>query len=101
MSLPDYKTLYDFSLTRVHDFWRAMWDFGEIRGTMGQRVVDGLDRMPGATFFPDATLNFAENMLRITDDRPAILFNGEGQRRSEMTFRQLSERVARFANALR
>jgi acetoacetyl-CoA synthetase len=101
VSLPDYKTLYDFSLKRVEDFFRAMWDFGEIRGTMGDRVVEGLDRMPGAIFFPDATLNFAENMLRVRDDRPAIVFNGEGQRRSTVTCRELSDRVAQFANALR
>jgi acetoacetyl-CoA synthetase len=101
VSIPDYKTLYEYSLTRVDDFWRAMWDFGEIRGTMGERAVEGLERMPGAKFFPDATLNFAENMLRSRDDRPAIIFNGEGQRRSSMTFRELSDRVAQFANALR
>ncbi len=101
VSLPDYKTLYDFSLKRVEDFFRAMWDFGEIRGTMGDRVVEGLDRMPGAIFFPDATLNFAENMLRVRDDRPAIVFNAEGQRRSTVTCRELSDRVAQFANALR
>ena len=41
-----------------------MWEFGGIRGTMGERVVADLDRMPGATFFPDATLNFTENLLR-------------------------------------
>jgi acetoacetyl-CoA synthetase len=101
LSVPDYRALYDFSLTRVDDFWRAMWDFGDIRGTMGERVVEGLDRMPGATFFPDARLNFAENLLRSRDDRPAIIFNGEGQRRRALTFRELSDGVAQFANALR
>ena len=101
IAIPDYKALYDFSITRVEDFFRAMWDFGEIRGTMGPRVVEGLDRMPGATFFPGATLNFAENMLRGRDDHPAIVFNGEGQRRSTMTFRALRDRVAQVANALR
>ena len=41
-----------------------MWDFGGIRGEKGSRVAADLDRMPGARFFPDATLNFAENCLR-------------------------------------
>src|SRR5262245_6775394 len=97
----DYAALYDFSLRRTEDFWRLMWEFGEIRGTMGERVVEHPDRMPGARFFPDATLNFAENMLRVRDDRPAIVFNGEGRRRSTLTYRELYDQVTSFATALR
>jgi acetoacetyl-CoA synthetase len=99
--IADYTALYEFSLTRVEDFWRLMWDFGEIRGSMGERIIQAPERMPGAQFFPDARLNFAENMLRRRDDAPAIVFNGEGQRRSTLTWRQLYASVADFAAALR
>jgi acetoacetyl-CoA synthetase len=99
--IADYAALYEFSLTRVEDFWRLMWDFGEIRGSMGERIIHAPEQMPGAQFFPDARLNFAENMLRRRDDAPAIVFNGEGQRRSTLTWRQLYAAVAAFAAALR
>jgi acetoacetyl-CoA synthetase len=99
--IPDYGALYDFSIQRFEDFWRLMWEFGEIRGTMGERVVEHPDRMPGAKFFPDARLNFAENLLRRRGDGIAIVFNGEGQRRGTLTCDELYDRVAGFATGLR
>ena len=70
---PDYPALYDWSIHKPLEFWDAMWDFGGIRGAKGSRVAADMDRMPGARFFPDATVNFAENCLRGSDDGPAIL----------------------------
>jgi acetoacetyl-CoA synthetase len=99
--IADYAALYEFSLDRMEDFWRVMWEFGGIRGTMGDRVVDKRERMPGATFFPDATLNFADNLLRRRDEAPAIIFTGEGGRRQTLSWRDLYDRVAAFAVALR
>jgi acetoacetyl-CoA synthetase len=99
--LADYKSLYAFSLTQPEAFWESFWTFTNVRGTMGERVVEGFDRMPGARFFPDARLNFAENLLRRADDRPAILFKGESGAERSITAGELSRAVARFASALR
>src|SRR4051794_8379356 len=62
-----YAELHAWSVADPLAFWSAMWDFGGILGTRGARVAVDLDRMPGARFFPDATLNFAENVLRDHD----------------------------------
>jgi len=100
--VPDYEALYRFSIDRPQDFWPMMWEFGGVVGNMGSRIVDRLDRMPGATFFPDATLNFAENLLRPgDDDRLAIAFRGEGGAQRRLTRGELRHRVAAFAAALR
>jgi acetoacetyl-CoA synthetase len=99
--VPDYAALYAFSIDRMEDFWRLMWEFGDIRGWMGERIVDKRDHMPGAVFFPDATVNFAENLLRRRDDGPAIIFDGEGRHRVTLSWRDLSDGVAAFAAALR
>jgi acetoacetyl-CoA synthetase len=96
-----YADLYLFSIERPEDFWRLMWEFGGVRGTMGDRVVADLDRMPGARFFPDATLNFAENLLSRRDDRPAIIFRGEDRGTRSMSWAELHDAVMRFAAALR
>jgi acetoacetyl-CoA synthetase len=101
-AIPDYSSLYRFSIDRAEDFWRVMWDFSEIVGTMGERGVDRFDRMPGARFFPDATLNFAENLLRPrAPDDVAIAFRGEGNVRRDLTFGEVRGQVAAFAAALR
>jgi acetoacetyl-CoA synthetase len=57
--------------------------------------------MPGAEFFPDARLNFAENLLRRRDERDALVFQGEGRVRRRMTFRELYDAVSRMAQAFR
>jgi acetoacetyl-CoA synthetase len=100
LALGDYESLRRFSIERPADFWRTVWTFCDIRGAIGERVVDGLDRMPGAQFFPDARLNFAENVLRRRDGAPALIFNGEGRRRT-LSHAELYSGVARFAAALR
>jgi acetoacetyl-CoA synthetase len=95
-----YPELYDWSLRSGDDFWRLMWDFGGIVGRRGDRVVEHPDRLPGARFFPDARINFAENLLRRRDQASAIVFRGEGGRRRTLSFRDLHDAVAGFAQGL-
>jgi acetoacetyl-CoA synthetase len=101
ISTPDYASLYQFSIERPIDFWQLLWEVAGIVGEQGDRPVDHFERMPGAVFFPNGRLNFAENMLRRRDDRVAIMFEGEGRRRQTVTFRELAERVGALAAALR
>jgi acetoacetyl-CoA synthetase len=99
--LDTYAALFAWSLEHRDDFWRLMWEFGGIRGTMGERVVERPERLPGARFFPDARLNFADNLLRRRDDATAIVFRNESGRRRALTFAGLYDAVAGFAHALR
>jgi acetoacetyl-CoA synthetase len=101
VTLPDYEALYHRSIAQPHDFWRLMWAFGGIVGDMGARTIENPDRMPGARYFPDATINFTENLLRRRDDRPALVFNGEGRVGRTMSHGELFGEVAAFARALR
>jgi acetoacetyl-CoA synthetase len=98
--LANYSDLYRYSIDQPSEFWRDVWTFCGIRGEMGDRLVENPHTMPGARFFPDARLNFAENLLRRRDDTPALTFNGEGRRRI-VTCAELYADVGRFANALR
>src|SRR6186997_1476986 len=77
VSIENYAALYDFSIARPEEFWRLMWEFGGVRGTLGSTIVSDFDRMPGARFFPDATINFAANLLTDDGAEPALIFKGE------------------------
>jgi acetoacetyl-CoA synthetase len=100
-SFADYDTLYRWSVTRRENFWSAVWDFFGVVGERGPiTLVDG-DAMPGARWFPDARLNFAENLLRRRDDHPALIFRGEDGHREVISYRHLSDSVARLAASLR
>jgi acetoacetyl-CoA synthetase len=101
-SVDDYPSLYRWSISHPDLFWNAVWQFcgvvGEQRGTP---VLVNADRMPGAQWFPEARLNFAENLLRRRDDATAIVFRGEDMVRSEITYAELYAEVSRLAQALR
>jgi acetoacetyl-CoA synthetase len=101
LDIRDYSGLHQFSVDRSADFWVSVWEFCGIRGARGERALVDVDRMPGARFFPEATLNFAENLLRRRDSAAAIVFNGENRVRRTLSFGELHAEVTRFAAALR
>ena len=96
-----YEELHRWSIERSAEFWELVWRFGEVRGEMGQRRVIDADRMPGARWFPDARLNYAENLLPRDDDHPAIIFRNERGERRELSWRALRREVARIADGLK
>jgi acetoacetyl-CoA synthetase len=97
----DYQALHDWSVENLESFWASIWEYtGVIASQPYERVL--ADRsMPGAQWFPGARLNFAQNLLRYKDDRPAIVFRGENGRHRELTYAELRDQVARVAAALR
>jgi acetoacetyl-CoA synthetase len=100
--LRDYAELRAWSVERPELFWPALWRYGEVRASRPWRdVLAGGERMPGAAWFVGAELNFAENLLRHRDDRPAIIAWTEDGRRDELSYRELYQEVARLAAALR
>ncbi len=66
----DYRTLHEWSVRHSPSFWTEVWNFAAVAGDRGLRASVDLDRMPGGRFFPDATLNFTENLLRRAGRRP-------------------------------
>ncbi len=101
LSLAGYRDLHAWSVKHPDLFWDLLWDFGGVVGEKGRRLAIDLDAMPGAKFFPDAKLNFAENLLRRTDAREALVFRGEDKRTERMTFAQLAALVSRLQQALK
>ncbi len=98
----EYTPLYEWSVENIAAFWAAMWEFADIKASVSyQRVIDDATKMPGAKWFEGARLNFAENLLRYRDDRTALIFKGEDSIRSELTYAQLYDAVAKLARSLR
>ena len=97
-----YDDLYQWSIDDIPGFWSALWEFAGIKASKGcEKVVDDLNRFPGARWFIGARLNFAENLLRYRDDQIAFIFRGETQKTAKMTYRELYATVARLAKSLR
>lgn len=100
--LHDYASLHRWSVEFPENFWSAVWDFCEVRASQRaqQIVADGF-RLPGAQWFVGARFNYAENLLRLDDDTPAIIFRNERGQRRELSWQQLRCEVARIADGLK
>ena len=100
-AFPDYDALYRWSVDQKEAFWSLLWDFCGVIGHNGERIlVDGED-IEKATWFPDASLNFAENLLRRDDDTIAIHFRAEDRVERSMSWKELNRQLACVADWLR
>jgi len=92
-----YQSLYQWSIDEKENFWSALWDYTEVIGDKGERILIDGDNIEKATWFPDATLNFAENLLRRNDSETAIYFRAEDQADYQLSYRELYLQVASVA----
>jgi acetoacetyl-CoA synthetase len=96
----DYPAAHRWSIENPAEFWREVWDYSGVIGHKGDVVFE-----PGATlrqsrFFPQGSLNFAENLLRQKDDSPALISAGEGKDTQTMSWAKLNSQVAALSQWL-
>jgi acetoacetyl-CoA synthetase len=96
-----YAELHRWSVEQPEQFWSGVWDFCGVVGSRGERILQDGDRMPGAAFFPGATLNFATNVLRRRGSAPAIVATTEAGRDRTLGWDELADAVSLAAGALR
>ena len=102
LNLTDYNDLYEWSMCYPEYFWESMWKFGHIIASESYtQICDDMSKMPGAEWFSGAKLNFAENLLKYSDDNIAIKFYGEDKVYRQLTYFQLYNEVEKFSTALR
>ena len=97
-----YQALHAWSVREPAAFWSAVWDFAEVAGDRGSdRVIESAEPFWKTRYFPDATLNVAEVLLRAPDDALAIVFAREDGLRRSLTRADLHALVSRTQQALR
>lgn len=96
-----WPDLESWALREPDRFWLAVWDFCGIRAS-GEREPVLVDRgqMPGARFFPNVRLNFAQNLLRFSDERAALIAVDELGGSRKLSYAELNEHVSRWSQAL-
>ena len=98
----DYSALHQWSVQHKAFFWKAIWEFFQVKGTINSsNIIENEHKMPGAKWFPQAKINFAENLLKHNDERTAIIERGEDGRRNVFSYHDLSKKVTIFANYLK
>jgi acetoacetyl-CoA synthetase len=100
--LEDYRDLHAASVEDPEWFWSSLWDYSGVVGEKGSApyLVDA-DKIPGARFFPNARLNFAENVLQRLPEGQALVFWGEDKVKRRMSGAELKRQVAQVQAMLR
>jgi len=101
LTLEDYAALHRWSVTQTADFWNAIWDFcGVIASERGEITLEHATPMIEAQFFPQARLNFAENLLRRNDDSEAVVFRGEDKLEYRLSWADLHAQTSSLVQCL-
>jgi len=101
LELNSYPEFYRWTVDNPEEFWSDLWDFcGVIASRRGSSVLVDGDKMPGAHWFPDARLNFAENLMRRGDRGDAFVLWDERGFRRRVSFAELYSDVSRAVQAL-
>jgi len=101
-NLNNYPELYDFSIRLPHLFWKYLWEYGSFVASEEPRsILKNPDQMPGSIWFDGARFNFAQNLLKYRDDRPAIVAYDERGKQHTLSYKQLFEKVAQFSAYLK
>ena len=99
---PAYADAWLWSVDHPAEFWETVWRYFDVQSAEPYTAVLPDAAMPGARWFPGATLNFAEHVFRAaSDDRPALLFVEEGAEPVEVSWAELRRQVAGLAATLR
>jgi len=97
----DYAGLHHWSIEQPEQFWSSLWDEMDIIGEKGARAFVAADHIKNARFFPDAKLNYAQNLLRDPSDKIAIIATRDDGTRRQISRKELKTNVLRITKALR
>ena len=102
LALETYADLHTWSIDHRETFWQEVWSDADIVcDTMGSVALENGQAMPGARWFPEARLNYAQNLLRHYDDTSAVIFRGESGEMIDLSYAELYQQVRAVANGLR
>ena len=102
LSLDSYQELYEWSVKNIPDFWNNVITYSDIQysGDL-TTVLEDLAMKPAANWFPNISLNFAENLLNERSDHLAIISKSENSDLIKITYNELYLKVAKLANSLK
>jgi acetoacetyl-CoA synthetase len=97
LDFSNYFELYNWSVNQTEDFWASMWEYFDIISHSPHSSILSSHKMPGAKWFEGATINYAEHILRNANpNHPAISYHSEHGKSGEISWDELSQKVAAF-----
>ena len=94
----DFDTLWKWSINNLEIFWKSIWEFTKVQGSLGSVILKKSDLFFENKFFPDTKLNYAQNLLKTNNTKPAIIFKSENGYKTFLTWKNLNSNVAQISN---
>ena len=96
-----YEELWKWSIEKPEKFWDSIWDYSNVLGEKGDILLKDKEKMPGARFFPNAKLNYTENVLKNKNEPLAIISEREDGLKSKISTLELKDKVLKLAGWLK
>jgi acetoacetyl-CoA synthetase len=98
----DYATLWQWSVDDVEVFWQTIWDYFDIQADGAVLPVLGSHQMPGADWYPNVRINYAEHIFRnAVADQIAVIARAENEPVKEVSWQELQRDTGAMAAKLR
>ena len=90
----NFNKIWEWSIANQEFFWKSIWDFTKVLGNPGKKFLQKSEVFFKNKFFPEAKLNYAQNLLVKNNSQPSIIFKSENGYRNTLSWRDLN--LAKF-----
>ena len=97
----NFNKIWKWSIDNPEFFWQSIWNFTKVRGSLGKGEIENSKTFYKTKFFPDAKINYAENLLQKNNETPAIIFKSENGFRNELSWKILNSNVTKISHWLK
>ncbi len=94
----DFNKIWKWSVDNPKDFWKSIWEFTKVKGKPGNIILKESKTFFKNKFFPDAKLNYAENLLKKNNEEAAIIFQSENKYKTILSWEKLNQNVFQIAH---
>ena len=94
----DFNKIWRWSVDNPKIFWKSIWDFTKVKGELGKELFQESSIFFKNRFFPDAKLNYAENLLKKNNQEQSIIFRSENGYKTDLSWKSLNSNVAQISN---
>jgi len=94
----DFNKIWRWSIENPKFFWKSIWDITKIKGNSGKILLKKSNIFLNNKFFPEAKLNYAENLLKKKNKDKAIIFKSENGYKSSISWKDLTKNVTQVSN---
>jgi len=93
----DFNKIWKWSVDNPQIFWKSIWNFTKVKGNLGDTLLKESNIFYKNRFFPNAKLNYAQNLLKKNNEKKSIIFKSENGYKTALSWKNLNSNVAQVS----